>query len=87
MNQVLLIITEEYGYCHWVAKMSEEEYNLLLLKWKSILPELNCLVEVTTIIPQASQVSVNDIIDLKISWTGKVKYCHFHETNDSYLEE
>jgi hypothetical protein len=86
MNQILLIITEEYGYRYWIAKMSEEEWNLLLLKWKSILPEINCLVEVTSIIPQALQVSTDDIDNLKISWTGKIKYCHFHEANDSYLE-
>jgi hypothetical protein len=75
---MLLYISEEYGYRHWLAELTAEEYEELLARW-STMRGLNCLVPVFLIVPQAKE------FDGTFVPCGALK-CHLHECDDSYLE-
>lgn len=75
---VMLLISEEYGHRRWCAKLTEDEYDLLIDRWES-MRGLNCLVPVTLIIPQAVELMDGELPVFD-------KRCHIHEYDDSRLE-
>ncbi len=77
---MILYIEEEYGYRDWLAKLTEEEYQQLIIRWNT-MKNLNCLVPVPFIIPQATELKYEDRWNMKYD-----KKCHIHECHDSYLE-
>lgn len=77
---IKLLIEEEYGYRDWYAELTEQEFEELCARWKT-LRGLNCLVPVTLIIPQA--VELDDGRRVNPEHTHR---CHIHEEDDSYLE-
>lgn len=81
---IKILIKEEYGYREWVANLTQEEYADLLNRWET-MRGLNCLVPVPLIIPQAVQITDEELIAFLDS--GQTYYrCHIHEHDDSYLE-
>lgn len=75
--QIVLHISEEYGYRTWVAVLTTEQYQQLLARWSTI-KGLNCMVPVKLIVPQAVEVDRFD--------RSRVTHeCHIHECDDSYL--
>lgn len=80
---VTLYIDEEYGYQHWRADLTADEYAALLRRWRS-MRGLHCLVPVRLIVPQA--VPVWAFADVNVHVTAGRVRCHIHEDDDSYLE-
>ena len=50
---VRLYIREEFGFAHWAAILTNDEYRDLLRRWET-MRGLNCCVPVVTIVPQAN---------------------------------
>lgn len=81
---IKLLIDEEYGYQTWLAELTQEEYAILLTRWETIRG-MNCLVPVRLVIPQAKEISVEEIVVMIDK--GETFYrCHMHEEDDSHLE-
>lgn len=81
---IKLLIDEEYGYRTWLAKLSQEEYVCLLGRWET-MRGLSCLVPVKLIVPQAIEISDDDVS--RMLDNGETFYrCHVHEPDDSHLE-
>jgi hypothetical protein len=81
---IRLVIDEEYGYRTWLAELTLEEYAQLLARWET-MRGLSCLVPIKLVIPQAVEISDEDVI--KMHDNGETYYrCHMHDYDDSYLE-
>lgn len=81
---ITLIIDEEYGYRTWIAELTQDEYAQLLARWETIRG-MNCLVPIRLVIPQAIEITDEDVISLIDE--GRTYYrCHMHEEDDSHLE-
>lgn len=77
-----LLISEEYGYRHWLATLTNDEYDTLIARWNT-MSGLNCLVPITLIIPQAKELTDEEYFDNKLTYDN---YCHIHECDDSSLD-
>lgn len=83
---ILLLIDEEHGFRDWYAVVTRERYAELVEKFKVIQPTLTCLVPVRAIVPEAR--GGNPSYDDYPNRTQlTVRYAHFHEAGDSYMEE
>ncbi len=76
---MILLISEEYGYRHWLAELTDAEYQELIRRWET-MRGLNCLVPVKLIVPQAREMSDEE------DYPQEAKRCHIHECDDSHLE-
>lgn len=88
---IILNISEEYGYNHWYAVISEDRYEELKKEWQTI-KGLNCLVPVRFLIPEALNFPLlpehsqfSDPTYIESSGT-KVVDAHIHSSDDSFLE-
>lgn len=78
-----LYIREEYGYREWVAELTDEEWEALQTRWRT-LRGLFCSVPVRLIVPQARE--LRDDADLPNLNDPSWLHCHLHECDDSYLD-
>jgi hypothetical protein len=77
---VTLYINEEYGCIHWLATLTVEEYRDLIRRWETIRG-LSCSIPVQLIVPQAKQVTFDQLDKMTVDAT-----CHIHQCDDSYLD-
>ncbi len=83
---MILYISEEYGYRHWLAELTDREYQGLIARWET-MRGLNCLVPVTMIVPQAIEIEEGMATCFDRNKIPKdAKHCHIHECDDSRLE-
>ena len=83
---MILYISEEYGYRHWLAELTDGEYEDLLRRWNT-MRGLNCLVPVTLIVPQAREIDPKSGICFDRDRIPEdAKHCHIHECDDSRIE-
>lgn len=86
----VLFIDEEYGYRHWIADLTDEEWQALQQRWRTI-KGMNCLVPVRFLVPKAKLIEWGD-------YDGKdfgkrfhecrdraTVFAHFHDEDDSRL--
>jgi hypothetical protein len=86
-NNVLLLITEEYGYQHWMAVLSQTEFDAAVARWKT-MKGLHCLVPVPLLFPQAKLASREELVaaDEEAVLSGdKVVTAHVHQADDSHI--
>ena len=102
MNNVLLLIDEEYGYRHWYALITKKRYAELYENFCKMRPTLTCLVPITDVIHEAVQsplivYTLNGVKhfvlehcaldDNHIAETDvTVRRAHIHEADDSWME-
>lgn len=90
-DRLKIAIVEEYGYRDWIAYLTQEEYDELCRRWKT-MKGLHCGVPVTLIIPQAKLVDFDDpdvwkdVNVHELASQPNTRRCHIHEHDDSYLE-
>jgi len=72
---LLIKINEEYGFRHWTAEVTQEQFEEICRKWQTI-KGLNCLVPVTLIFPTAKKHCPQD--DRVVDYSA-----HVHEFDDS----
>lgn len=77
---ITLYIREEYGFAHWVATLTAEEYRNLIRRWETIRG-LSSAVPVDVIVPQAKPVRLKELDETTVDAT-----CHIHQCGDSYLD-
>jgi hypothetical protein len=86
----VLFIDEEYGYKHWIADLTDAEWEALQKRWRTI-KGMNCLVPVRFLVPQAKLIEWEDADSPDF---GKkfhecrnraTVFAHFHEEDDSRL--
>jgi hypothetical protein len=77
---VRLYIQEEFGFAHWAAILTNDEYRDLLRRWET-MRGLNCCVPVARIVPQAERLKAGDLANAAFD-----AFCHVHECDDSYLD-
>ncbi len=77
---IKLFIVEEYGFRDWYAELTEEEFEKLKTRWRT-LRGLTCLVPIPFIIPQAKL--LDDEREKDPTYTHR---CHIHDYDDSYLQ-
>ena len=98
---ILLHIDEEYGYKEWHAFVTEERYATLYEQFQLKRPDINCLMDVRALIPEAVQGSENFYtlngkkFYFATSLADKtpvseddvtVRWAHIHESDDSYMQ-
>lgn len=86
-TKVILLITEEYGYQHWLAVLEPAEFDAAVARWKT-MKGLNCLVPVTLLFPQAVLSNREELAaaEEQAAATGdKVVAVHVHEADDSRI--
>lgn len=85
---ILLNISEEYGYQHWWALYTQEEFDEVRRRWKT-MKGLNCLVPVDLIFPgargQFGEWPPKAVCKGLFS-TYEVYGAHVHDSDDSHLE-
>jgi hypothetical protein len=86
----VLFIEEEYGYRHWIADLTDNEWEALQQRWRTI-KGMNCLVPVRFLVPKAKLIEWGDVDGQDF---GKkfhechdraTVFAHFHESDDSCL--
>lgn len=77
---IKLWIEEEYGYRDWYLECTEEEYEKLLERWRTIRG-MSCLVPVKLVFPTAVELD-----DFREENPEHNRRCHMHGDDDSYLE-
>jgi hypothetical protein len=88
MSNVVMFITEEYGYRHWLAIITEQEFDEFVARWKTI-KGLSCTVPVQVLIPQAYLAGREDFVAAEENATAHGDRCvsaHIHESDDSSIE-
>ena len=83
---ILLMIDEEYGYREWYAFYDEDTYQQMYDKFQLLMPELNCLVEVTKMFPEAIEGNPPEEVFEKHKEEGTVRYAHQHMADDSFMD-
>lgn len=82
-NQVLVLISEEYGFQEWFAVYSRRVLYQVANRWQT-MKNLNCLVPVPLIFPGAKQYCDNQPpICASERETMQVYHAHVHESDDS----
>lgn len=87
---IVLNISEEYGYAHWYAVLTNERYEELKKEWQTIRG-LNCLVPVRFLIPEASSFPLRpehaQFAEDEYLKANKIQVIsvHVHQSDDSYL--
>ena len=92
---ILLLIDENYGYRDWYAFYDDEEaYQKMYDNFQLLKPDLNCLVEVTSVFPEAIEGNPTEEVlekhcrniayDYRQSLT--IRYAHQHEADDSFMD-
>jgi len=87
----VLFIDEEYGYKHWIADLTDEEWQALQQRWRTI-KGMSCLVPVRFLVPKAKLIEWGADVDGP-EFAKKFHECrdratvfaHFHEYDDSSL--
>lgn len=77
---ITIKIDEEYGFKSWIAHVTQEEFEEIKKRWKTI-KGLHCCVPVNFIIPQAVESSHKKQYE-----KGRVLRCHIHQADDSFLD-
>lgn len=86
----VLFIDEEYGYRHWIADLTEEEWQALQQRWRTIRG-LNCLVPVRFLVPKAKLIEWEDVDSpdfgkkFHAERARATVFAHVHECDDSRL--
>ena len=86
-NNVILLITEEYGYQHWMAVLTQTEFDATVARWKTI-KGLHCLVPVPLLFPQAKLSSREELVSAEEQATfygDKIVSVHVHQADDSHI--
>lgn len=86
-NNVILLITEEYGYQHWLAVLTQTEFDAAVARWKT-MKGLHSLVPVELLFPQAKISSREELASAEeqASFYGdKVVTVHVHQADDSRI--
>lgn len=88
MSNVVMFITEEYGYRHWLAVLTEQEFDEFVARWKTI-KGLSCLVPINFLLPKAYLANRDEFQAAEESATAHGDRCvsaHIHESDDSSIE-
>ena len=84
-TRVIMLITEEYGYRHWLAVMTPDEFAAFEARWKT-MKGLYCTVPVSLVVPGAEISSREEHIaaEEQAAASGdKIVRAHIHESEDS----
>lgn len=90
---IILTISEEYGYRHWYAVLSEQQFAQLQKDWQTI-KGLSCIVPVQFLIPQARPLwalPVTPEHQIYLTQNGlaehnvRIRGAHIHQSDDSGL--
>ena len=85
-NQILVLISEEYGYQHWFAVYNQRVYEQVKNRWQT-MRNLNCIVPVTLIFPGAKQYLDRDPPICKTEMADMtVSHAHVHQCDDSAFD-
>jgi hypothetical protein len=88
MANVVMFITEEYGYRHWLAIVTEQEFDAFVARWKTI-KGLSCLVPINFLLPSAHVADRAEFQAAEENATAHGDRCvsaHIHESDDSSIE-
>jgi hypothetical protein len=88
MSNVVMFITEEYGYRHWLAILTAQEFEEFVSRWKTI-KGLSCLVPINFLLPQAYLANREEFQAAEENATAHGDQCvsaHIHESDDSSIE-
>ena len=86
-NNVILLITEEYGCQHWLAVLTQTEFDATVARWKT-MKGLHCLVPVTLLFPQAKLATREELASADEQahiYGDKSVSVHVHQADDSHI--
>ena len=86
-NNVILLITEEYGYQHWLAVLTQTEFDAAVARWKT-MKGLHCLVPVPLLFPQAQLATREELTaaeEQAMTYGDKSVWVHVHQADDSHI--
>jgi hypothetical protein len=88
MANVVMFITEEYGYRHWLDVLTEQEFDQFVARWKTI-KGLSCLVPVQFLLPGAYLANREEFLAAEENAEARGDRCvsaHIHQSDDSSIE-